>query len=418
MGLVCDGRIAVFESENKLRHLPFFEEIASRDESQSDWRAARAGLVVLRLVDAWLDEGGDSVTDWSVRSVRLAVDDIDHGTPIRSILGRIIDALNEQKPDIHVVITPLMAFGRALEYDAKWTMAADVYHSVLAHLHPVDDSDASIAAHLRLGQCYRNLHSIEDAIAAFSSASDIATAVGDMVGILRARVGEARIAILRGNLPKAEEILDDTIARATGETFRDVRSRALHDRSEVARKRGQYELAIRFAYSALRQSENPSERDRILSDIAVAFLDLGVFSAARDAYLVLFATAQEQYIRWSAALNLLEVSSLTGSEPLFEYYRRHLAQQPLPPYMATAFALNVGLGHERFGNGERARVALRKAMALAEEHGINEYLFQAEEALLGLDARTLATRPPVQIPLDLTEVADAIRDLKHAAGVS
>ena len=71
-------------------------------------------------------------------------------------------------------------------------------------LHPVEDSDASVAAHLRLGQCYRNLQRIDDAVEAFAAASEIATAVGDVVGILARRIGEARVAIMRGNLPRAE----------------------------------------------------------------------------------------------------------------------------------------------------------------------------------------------------------------------
>jgi hypothetical protein len=37
----------VFDSDHKLRHLPFFEEIAARDEGTKEWHAATAGLVVL-----------------------------------------------------------------------------------------------------------------------------------------------------------------------------------------------------------------------------------------------------------------------------------------------------------------------------------------------------------------------------------
>src|SRR5205814_873421 len=148
--------------------------------------------------------------------------------------------------------------------------------------------------------------------------------------------------ILRGNLPRAEEILDDTIARAMGPDLSDVRSRALHDRSEVANRRGQYELAIRLAYQALEHSQSPTERDRILNDLAGSFLDLGVYSAARDAYLVISATAQEQYSRWLATLNLMDIASHTGAEVLFEQYRRQLIAEKLPPYLATGFQLVLG----------------------------------------------------------------------------
>jgi tetratricopeptide (TPR) repeat protein len=409
----------VFESENKLRHLPFFEEIASLDEAHADWRAATAGLVVLRLVDAWLEDGPAVATDdgWSVRSVRNAIEEMDEGTPIRAILGRVVDALQERKPDIHVVVTPLMAYGQALEYDAKWLLASDVYHSVLAHLHPIEDSDASIAAHLRLGQCYRNLQRLPDASAAFAAVSEIAIEVGDMVGILRARIGEGRIAILRGNLPRAEEILDDTIARATGVDLRDVRSRALHDRSEVAKLRGQYELAIRLAYDALLHSQTASERDRILGDIAAAFLDLGVLTAARDAYLVLSVTAQEQYARWVATLNLMEISSQSSAEMLFEQHRRQLMGQKLPPYLETGFELNLGAGYQRFGDFAKARHHLQRAIGLATQYELNQFLFEAEEALFSLESPKPPRLAPRNLSLDTEEVAAAIRELRESVGV-
>lgn len=408
----------MFESEHKLRHLPFFEEIASRSEGDPEWHAAVAGLVVLRLVDAWLEEGAElTVGDaFTARSVESAVEEIRAGSPIRTLLQRVLRALRERKPDIHVVVTPLMAYAQALEYDAKWKLATDVYHSVLAHLHPMEDTDASIAAHLRLGSCYRSMDLLDEASAAYSAASEIAGAAGDVVGLLRARVGEAAIAGRRGNFPYAQEILDDTIARATGDNLRDVRSRALHQRSNVARHRGQYELAVRFAYDALNHSETPTERDRILGDLAGAFADMGVYSAARDAYLVLSVTAQEQFTRWAATLNLLEIAVQTGAEPVFEQYRRLLAGQALPPYFATGYQLTLGNGYARFGDDERAHQHLTRAIAMAREHGLNELLFDAEEALLGVRTQKPATPEP-QLALDIEEVAGAIRSWRQSIGV-
>jgi tetratricopeptide (TPR) repeat protein len=410
----------VFESENKLRHLPFFEEVASHAEGDPQWRSAMAGLVTLRLVDAWLENAPAVTTDdgWGFRGVNSAIDDIDDSTPIRAILGRVVDALREQKPDIHVVVTPLMAYGQSLEYDAKWTLAADVYQSVLAHLHPVEDSDASIAAHLRLGSCYRNLNLIDYAVDAFASASEIANAVGDIVGILRARIGEAKIATLRGNLPEAAAILDETIARATTSDLRDVRSRALHDRSGVATMSKHYELAVRLAYEALTHSQSPTERDRILGDIAAAFFHLGVFSAARDAYLVLSVTAQEQYTRWGATLNLLEIAAETGAEMLFEQHRRQLVHEQLPPFLSAGFELSLGTGYQRFGNFTKARLHLERAMAMAGEHGLNQFLFDAEEALFQLDTPKPPRNVPGDISLDVDEVASAIRELRESVGAA
>ncbi|HJQ19077.1 MAG TPA: hypothetical protein VJ867_01940, partial [Gemmatimonadaceae bacterium] len=410
----------VFEPEHKLRHLAFFDEIAAHDEGDREWRDSVAGLVALRLVDRWLEEGPTFTTEdtFAVRGVEAAIEEMDAGTPLRILLGRVLNALCERKPDVHVVVTPLLAYAQQLEFDAKWTLATDVYHSVLAHLHPQEDTDACVAAHLRLGSCYRALNRIPEAMQAYNAATQIATAGGDMVGILRARVGESAIAILKGNLPQAQEILEDTIARATGDSLRDVRSRALHERASVAKYRGQYELAIRFGYEALNDSQNPAERDRILADIAGAFVDLGVYSAARDAYLVLSVTALEQYTRWGATLNLMDLAVQTNSQTLFEHYRRELAPEQLPPFFATAYHLNAGVGHRVFGSDEAARHQLQLALAMATEHGFNQLLFDAEEALLDM------TKPRMQpqeqsrdLPLDVQEVAAAIRQMRESVGV-
>jgi tetratricopeptide (TPR) repeat protein len=407
----------VFAREHNLRHLPFFEEIAAHDEGDAAWRSATAGLVALRLVDAWLESAPLTFSDdFGTRSVRATIDAMDDGTPIKSILARVVDSLEEQKPDIHVVVTPLMAYGQALEYDAKWYLAADVYRTVLAHLHPAEDSDASIAAHLRLGQCYRSLNQLDDAATAFCMAFEVATGADDIVGILRARIGEARIATIRGNLPQATRILDETIGRATTFDLSDVRSRALHDRSDVARLTGEYELAIRLGYEALGFAQSTIERDRILSDIAAAFFHLGVYGAARDAYLVLASTAQEQYVRWAATLNLLELATHTGSEMLFELYRRQLSDQKLPPRMATVFQLYVGTGYQQFGDFQRAHDHLTRALALASEHGLNQHVFEAEEALQNVRKPTPLHRPEQSAPLGVEEVALAIQNLRETVG--
>ncbi len=409
----------MFDSEQKLRHLPFFEELATKDEGEASWRAAMAGLVTLRLVDSWLDDGPAITADdsWSLRSVLSAIEDVDDGSPARALLTRVVESLQEQRPDSHVVITPLMGYARTLEYDARWLLAADVYQTVLAHLHPTQDSDASIAAHLRLGQCYRTLGRLDEATGAFTSAGRIATVVADMVGVLRARMGEANVAALRGNLPQAEQILDEAIERAASAKLAEVHSRALHDRANVAHFRGQYELAIRIAYQALERSQAPTERDRILGDIAGAFVQLGVYSAARDAYLVLSATAQEQYTRWAATLSLLEIAHQTGAEPTFELYRRQLLGQELPPHMATAFSLTLGQGYQHFGNISRARMYLERALDMAGENGFNAYVFEAEESLRDLEKPT-PLRIPAEVPLDVQEVAGAIRELRESVGAT
>ena len=320
-----------------LRHLAFFDELSRLNEEDDAWREISAGLVVLRLVDRWLEEGTGVVAAdaWGYTSVVDAVDAIPVGRPVRGMLRSVVDAMGATTtPNFRTVAPRLMAYARALDFDARWQLAVDVYHTVIAFSEPLENADTVIAAHLRLGYCLRQIGEVDQSAAAYAMAGRIAEQTGDMVGVLRARIGDAKIAMLRGNLPRAEVILDEAIEDAGKHGLPGVESMALQDRAGVAGLRGNYELAVRLAYRALPGTESERNRDRLLHDIAVSFGRLGVRSAARDAFLVLVATSADQYVRWSSSIQLLAISAADGVGPMFEKYRQELRDSRCLPRCA------------------------------------------------------------------------------------
>src|SRR5687768_12453038 len=121
-----------------MRHLPYFTALAALEDDDASWRSVTAGLVVLRLVDSWIEEGAGVVAadSWGVRSVRAAVEDMSVGVPARTILTGVVDALTSSRGgDLHAVAPRLMAYARSLDLDAQWSLAADVYETVIAHAH-------------------------------------------------------------------------------------------------------------------------------------------------------------------------------------------------------------------------------------------------------------------------------------------
>src|SRR3712207_3283045 len=122
----------------------------------------------------------------------------------------------------------------------------------------------------------------------------------------------------------------------------------------------------------MKSTANPAERDRILNDLATAFMRLGVLSAARDAYLVLTVTAQEQFTRWIATINLMEIAARSGAETLFERHRRELAGAPLPPMLAVDYHIAAGEGYQRLGRTDVACGRLQRALAVAAERHFNQ----------------------------------------------
>ena len=435
LSVVCGGAIvgddkhqglppetAVLESDRTLRHLAFFEELAALDESDAEWRAVSAGLVVLRLVDAWMEEGAHTVHGdaWGLRAVRVSIEEISANSPVRALLSGIVDAMEESAvSDMSAVAPRMLAYGRALEYEARYMLAADVYRAVIAHTHPVDESDIATTAHLQLGACLRTSGNLGAASEAYHLAGEIANASDDLVGVLRARIGDAKIAIERGNLPRAEELLDATIADSSRHDLVDVRSMALHDRAGVAFFRGDYEQSVRFAYEAMNSTTSARERDRILNDLATAFMRLGVLTAARDAYLVLMVTAQEQWTRWIATMNLMDIASRDGSETLFERYRRELADAALPPFIAADYLVTASEGYQRLGRTDLAYGHLERALAVATEHQFNQVIFYVEEALQRVGTPAMGTRPIQLEPSgQVREIAGEIRRMRELAGAS
>jgi tetratricopeptide (TPR) repeat protein len=221
----------------------------------------------------------------------------------------------------------------------------------------------------------------------------------------------------RGNLPKAEQLLDQTIRDSATRDLSEVRSSALHERAGVAFFRGDYECAIQFAYEAMKTTTSARERDRMLNDVATAFMRLGDLSAARDAYLVLTVTAQEQFTRWNATISLMEIAARGGSETLFERYRRDLADVSLPPLLSVDYHIQAAEGYQILERPTMACGHLEQALRIATEHHFNQVVFYVEEALQRVTAPVPPARPFELQPSDsVQEIAGAIRRMREAAG--
>jgi tetratricopeptide (TPR) repeat protein len=408
------------ETSEHLRHQAFFTELASLEDADPSWRAVTAGLVVLRLVDAWVEEGAGVVAadNWGVRSVRAAVEDMPEGMPARTLLAGVVEALVSSRGDLHAVAPRLMAYARSLELDALWSLGADVYDTILAHVHPVEDADVAVNALLRRGHCLRELGDHAAATAAFGAAGEVAHRVGDMIGQLRARIGEAKLMTARGNLPAADALLERTVADATAHDLKEVRALATHDRSQVAHLRGQYDVAVRLAYEAMRDAENEIQRDRVLGDLAASFYMLGVKSAAQDAFLIIAATAREQYQRWVATINLMELAAEEGVSIQFERHRQQLATAKLPPVLQAQFELHVGRGYQTFGEYTAARTWLERAVRTASAHSLNQLVFEAETALSKREPSTVekVTAAPFQISGEISEIATELKEMRELVG--
>jgi tetratricopeptide (TPR) repeat protein len=410
-----------------LAHMPYFEQLSTLADDSAEWRSVSAALVVLRLFDSWM-QGGPAVVAADapgLQAVRDQIAAMDVRDSNRRLLGSIVDAIvTAQAPRIVTVAPRLMAYGRALQHAANWPLAADVYRTVLAYAMPVEDSETVVAANMQLGRCLRVLAEWEEALACFAAVSQVATMTDDMMSILRARIQEANIAIDRGNLPHAETLLEDTIVCAKERGLQEIGATAMHDRAHLALRRGKPTEAVVWQYEAFKGVRNQMARDRVLNDLGASFVQLGIYSAARDAFLVVASTAHEQYMRWTATINLLDVSVHERREPLFEQYRRDLETASMPPALAVYYYIYVAQGYRAFDQLSLATAAINRAVEIATTNQLGQALFEAEEFFGELKRdqveqqreERLKTQNSTWSP-EVEGIARALHELRTMAGV-
>jgi tetratricopeptide (TPR) repeat protein len=343
------------------------------------------------------------------------------GDVVRGVLTGVVEAITAANAVDDKVSAALMAYGRALDYEASWGLATDVFTTVSKLVKPERNPRLVVEANVAIGGAGRRNGDWEVSARAYSQAAFIADTLGDRRGVLTVQVGIANTYLAKGNLPQAQLILDDVLVQAQDQGLEEVQGVALHSRAALAARRGQYADGIKLAYDALRLTSTLSEKDQILADLGGMFSALGMREAARDTNLILIATAQAQFTRWSATLNLMELASLDGNETAFDSYARELAQAPLGVWVRSHYLLFLGEGFRRLGRNDAAVDALTEAITFAESNQLHEVGFKANAALETARATAQPTvafiPPPTYVPDDVGTVVRAISDLRKATAV-
>ena len=404
-----------------IRHQVYFDTLGSMREDSASWCSVFAGLSVLRLVDSYTPAGpGTAPANWAqLHSVRTAIEEMSEGDVVRGVLTCVLEEITTRDKVDDTVCAALMGYGRALDYEASWGLATDVFSTVANLAKPERNPRLAVDANVAVGGSARRNGDWETSARAYSHAAYVADTLGDRPGVLTVQVGIANTYLAKGNLQQAQTILDDVIVQARDQELPEIQGHALHSRAVLTSHRGEHAEGLKLAYEALNLTAKPADRDFVLEDIAAMFTQMGMHDAARDAHLVLTATAQTRFVRWSATLNLMELASLDGMENAFDIYARELAQAPLGAWVRSHYLLFLGEGFHRFGRQEVAIQALEEAVTFAESNQIHQIAFKAQAALEGVRSRP-RTAPafspsPTRVPDDVGTVVRAISELRKAA---
>jgi tetratricopeptide (TPR) repeat protein len=413
-----------------LPHRAYIEALADAPEGSPAWHAIVAGYASLQLFETWMDGGigaaPPSMLD--VRRVRRYIEAVPETHPGRRCLSQLVDGIeaasrdDASRPDErHLEVGRMLSsYAKLLRYDAQWGLAADVHGTIVEFAQRTGDVARMLDSMLMRGYSLRMQGRLDEASDAYAALRAAAISAHDERYRLESHLSDAKVAIDRGNFPTAREQLDRTIAEARAAECWTVVSKGLTDRARVAAMQHDHELALVCSYEALELAREPVEREGILSNIALVFGQMGLRGAARDAALLVAATAQDRNTRLIALVNLMELAHQDGRELVFEQYRRELAREELSPYLHAVYLEASAEGLRVFGRRTEARHAAEQMLDVADRHGLFELVLKAGAILDALDTGA----PLVQHPADESEptagvakIVRAIGEMRIAAGL-
>jgi tetratricopeptide (TPR) repeat protein len=399
----------VGSSSDILNHEPFLERARLHREQERDGsaRLALGAYVVARLVDKLLmleseREAFDGFR-WQLEAVRRHIEELPSDAPETAHLSGIVTAVPAQGRASSSLWMSLTAYAYFLEHEGRLEESLEILTLAVRSHGPTAPAADFLSYALFGGRLNRLLARWDLAKNCYEAAEEVAFLVGDMNRALRAGLGRAHVLRGCGNLPRAQAEVERVIGEAESANITDVQGDAQQDLGVILMLQGFRSESLEATYKAFRLAEDPANRMRILGDLGYALSESGHFEAARVALDIVVLSNSSHLIKANALLELMQLESAVGNRVAFERRRQEAKEliARMTPSMTVDYRYKTAIGLGRFGQIERAREILNEALALAEQHRLNEWYFRI--------ARTLkdSTADPT-LSAEITPTAKAI----------
>lgn len=375
-------------------HAPFLERARVEREHgrETPARLALGAYVVARLVDRLLSglEGVEAQEGfaWQVAAVRRHLGDLPGEAPEAAHLRGITEAVPSDPAPTPALRLCLTAYAYFLEHEARLDEALDIL-GLAGRAHGASVPAAEFAAiALFAGRLNRLLARWAGANTCYGRAEEAAQSAGDMVTVLRSRLGRSAVLRGQGNLPLALTSTQAVVDQAAELGLPEIQAMAYADLGVVHSLRGAHDQMVIANYRAFVLTEDSIQRMRVLGDLGVGLLSLQAYESARLAFEIVASANTSLLVRMNAVLELMELESKVGNRLAFERRRTEAeaVRERMPPSMAADFHYKAGVGLARFGRRKRAQEILQAGLCLAEEHQLNTWYFRLERELATLDA--------------------------------
>ncbi len=373
------------ENESGL-HEPFLRRAADTGADASSGHAL-AAFLTMRLVDQFAAGRSAPHADalaYQVKATREFLNGLRPPTVESNHLSQIVRVsagigASDKK---RLLWPPLLAFAFWLEKELRLEEALDVLQTGL-QLSGQDTGEEDVAAQLQLGRVLRLSGRFQESAAAYSRGGELAAGSGDTHSEFRSRIGCALVAQEQGNLPEAERIIEGVLTDARSAGDEPAQALASHDLGTTRYLMGQLNSAVQLTFAAFELYAQSSQQMRALADTGLVLKELGHYSAAKRALLLVLGHDAPPEVRVRPLVELMDLGALMQDRLLFERGRRELSRHldVLPPDEQVEYEMKLGRGLVAFDREDEGERHLEQGVALAEQYGLGERLFRAEAML-------------------------------------
>jgi tetratricopeptide (TPR) repeat protein len=403
-------------SSDILTHEPFLERARLQREQAEDGsaRLALGAYVVARLVDKLLTLTSEHAAvegfHWQLEAVRRHVSDLPADAPETTHLAGVVAAIPANGSPRQALWKSLTAYAYFLENDGRLEEALEMLALAARAQGTRITAQEFVQYGLAAGRLNRELARWNIAMACYDASEQAALQVGDLVAACRGRLGRGAVHRGQGNFPLARAAAEEVVRRAAELQLPDAQAMGYADLGVIYSLQGQKLEALQAHYRAFRLSTDPQQQMRTLSDLAMGFCEIGAHDAARLAFQLVISSNSKLLVRVNAVLELMELESTVGNRVAFERCRAQAEEYRvrMSPSMTVDYHYKLGRGFARFDQPGRARASLLEALALAERHRLNAWIFRVEQALAALSERQ---EQPTDLASDLSE-APAVREME------
>lgn len=408
----------VGSSSDILSHEPFLERARLQREQEQDAsaRLALGAYVVARLVDKLLtlsrdDAAGGDGFAWQLEAVRRHVDELPAEAPETAHLAGVVAAILGQDQPTPSLWMSLTAYAYFLEHEGRLEESLEML-TLAARSQGSETPARDFAAYaLFAGRLNRMLARWDVAGTCYRAAEDAGALAGDLVAVLRGRLGRGAVHRGQGNLPAAREVAENVVREASELHLPEPQAIGYADLGVVYGMQGLRLEAIEAYYRAFQLTPDPVQRMRNLGDLALGLYEIGAYEAARVAFQIVADSNASMLVRANALLELMNLESSAGNRVAFERFRSRAEEyrSRMSPSMSVDYYYKLAVGLARFGQTGRARASFTTGLQLAERYRLNAWYFRIEQALKELAE---GLNQPVSQPVSELSDAPVVREME------